>query len=348
MDDIAEQFAWYADWAEDVSPLYERLARGTVEDSALLEIAAEASDGQPAPQLLLAAVHALLLRGVEDRLADFYPTCAADPIDPTSTDPFPAFREFCLENADRFREMVGSRRVQTNAVGRSAVLFPTFGYVVGTGARTPLATVEIGASAGLNLHWDRFRYRYEGYGDYGDPDSPVRMQTSVRGDRDPPLPDPVPEVEYRVGVDLNTLDVTDPADGHWLRALVIPDQGRRHDRLEAAIELAREDPPRLVEGDAVDVLPDVLDSVPADLGLCVFSTHTLYQLDEQQRERIGDLLVEHSRRRPVHWLSNDPEAEADHMTYRYIRLNEGIRDRRRLAEHEAYGAWIRWHEDDRP
>lgn len=342
MEDISEAFTWYADWAEDVSPLYERLTRGAAEDQELLDIAAEAPSGQPPPQLLLAAVHALLLRGAEHRLAAFYPTCTDGPVDSATTNPFPAFREFCVANEERIREIVSSRRVQTNAIGRSAVLFPAFQHVITAGAQPPLALIEIGASAGLNLYWDRFRYEYEGYGVYGDPDSPVRIESAVRGDVDPPLSQTVPDVGYRVGVDLNTLDATDPADTHWLRALVIPDQQRRHQRLESAIKLVQEDPPQLIGGDAVKILPEVLPEVPDDQELCVFSTHTIYQLDEDQLTDLRETLIEYSQKRPIYWLSNDPHAESDSMTYRCVALHAGVETERRLAEHDSYGEWIRW------
>lgn len=342
MEDISEEFIRYANWAGDVSPLYERLTRETAEDQDLLDIAAEAPNGQPSPQLLLAAVHALLLRGSEHRLAAYYPTCTDDPVDPATTDPVPAFREFCLSNEKRIREIVSSRRVQTNAVGRSAVLFPAFECVATAETQLPLSLIEIGASAGLNLYWDRFRYEYEGYGAYGDLDSPVQIESAVRGDIDPPFPETVPDVGHRVGVDVNTLDVADPADTHWLRALVLPDQQWRHERFESAIGLVRDDPPRLVEGNAVDVLPEILPEVPDETGLCVFSTHTLYQLNEDQLTDIREILLEYSRKRPIHWLSNDPRAESDYMRYRYAALDDGFKEKRQLAEHESYGEWIRW------
>jgi hypothetical protein len=118
--DIAEAFEWYADWAGNVSPLYERLAQGVTDDSALLDIAAEASADQPPPQLLLGAVHMLLLRGYDHPVANFYPTCTETP---ANGDSFPHFRDFCLANENKLREIVASRRVQTNEIGRSATRY---------------------------------------------------------------------------------------------------------------------------------------------------------------------------------------------------------------------------------
>ncbi|WP_090377565.1 DUF2332 domain-containing protein [Natronobacterium texcoconense] len=341
MDQVVEEFEWFADWANGVTPLYERLARQTARENSLLEIAAEAPSSQPAPNLLFGAVHALLLAGVDHPLVEFYPTCTDDAVDPTTRDPFPAFREFCLSHEDRIREIVGSRRVQTNEVGRSAVLFPAFKSAVDRGAATPIALVEIGTSAGLNLYWDRFRYEYEGYAACGDPESPVTIETTVRGDGVPPRWDRPPEIARRVGIDVNPLDVTDPADARWLRALVIPDQAQRFERLDDAIELVADDPPQLVAGDALEVLPDVLSEIPDRFDVFVFSTLVLYQLDDHEIETLRDLLIKQSQRRTVHWFSNDPSREETPPTYRYVSFADGQRTRR-LAKYKAHGEWIRW------
>ena len=341
---LTEDFEWYADWARDVSPLYERLARKTAEDPSILDIASEASEYQPPPQLLLGAVHMLLLDGYDHPLRDFYPTCTEDPRD---GDPFPQFRDFCLVHEERIREIVASRRVQTNEIGRSAVLFPSFEYVARSVDHTPLALIEVGASAGLNLYWDRYRYKYEGYGVYGNLDSSAQIKSAVRGDCDPPLSERTSDVNHRVGVDLNPLDVTDTDDAHWLQALVIPDQNRRHERLAAAIDEVRDDPPDLVTGDVLHVLPNLFADIPEDTSLCVFSTHTLYQLDEESVTKLRDLLAEFSTGRPVHWLSGDPFSELDHPSYRYVALSDGTAEERQLAEYESYGEWIRWLVDDR-
>lgn len=342
MADISEEFEWYADWAADVSPLYERLARGVADAPRLLDIAGEAPDGQPPPQLLLGAVHALLLRGVDHPLARFYPTCTDAPAAPGETDPFPSFRSFCLEYETEIREIVASRRVQTNEVGRSAVLLPAFERVARRVGRAPLALVEIGASAGLNLCWDRYRYEYDGYGAYGRLDSPVTIESTVRGDRTPPLPDRLPDVTHRVGNDLNPLDVTDAEDADWLRALVIPDQQERHERLAAAIDLVREAPPELVAGDARETLDALVARAPEEASVCVFSTMTLYQLEADGVAEIRKELVEASRTRPLHWLSGDPFADGEFPTYRHVELDDGIVSETHIAEYESYGEWIRW------
>ena len=337
---VADEFEWFADWADSVAPLYERLASEAASDERLLEIAAEGQAGQPAPNLLFGAVHSLLLDGMDHRLASYYPTCRETPREP-DCGLFPTFREFVLANEPQVRDVVRSRRVQTNAVGRSVVLFPAFRHLVETTASQPLALVEIGSSAGLNLYWDQYQYDYGGYGAYGNPDSSVRIGTDVRGGTDPPLGDDVPEVAHRVGIDINTLDVTDAADAQWLRALVMPDQQLRFDRLDAAIGMVREDPPRLVDGDALDVLPKVLAEIPLEYDVCVFSTVVLYQFEDADIAALRELLHEASDQRTVHWLSDDPGEAMTPPTLRYATFEDGI-ETRQLAQYKAHGEWVRW------
>lgn len=341
MASVASAFEWFADWAEGVSPLYERLAYASADDEALLDIASEATGGQPPPNLLLGAVHALLLEDADHPLAEFYSTCREDPTRPENEDPFPLFREFCLAHEATIRDIVATRRVQTNEVGRSAVLFPAFKHVADASGEDSFATVEIGASAGLNLYWDQFRYEYEGCGTYGDPDSPVCIDSEVRGNSDPPLWEKPPEINHRVGIELNPLDVTDPADARWLRALVIPDQQARFGRLDSAIEMAKDDPPRLVEGNALAVLPEALRQSPPELDVCVYSTLVMYQLEESDIAALEEILAEQSQDRQIHWLSNDPITEETPPTYRYASFEDGM-ESRQLATFKAHGEWIRW------
>lgn len=340
-ESTAESFEWFADWADGVTPLYERLSRSTAEDEQLLDIAGQSQEGQPPPNMLFAAVHSLLLDGRTHRLADFYRTCTENPVDPEETDPFPTFREFCLDNEDTIREMVQTRRVQTNAVGRSAVLFPAFKHVTNHAGDEPLALVEIGSSAGLNLYWDRFRYQYEGHETYGNPDSTVHIESEVRGSAEPPFWEREPAVATRVGIDINPLDVTDSLDAQWLRALVVPDQYWRFQRLDAAIDLVRDDPPELVEGDALKRLPAVLDDIPDKYDICVFSTLVLYQFDEESISELRDLLRRESQHRTIHWLSNDPDGETARPAYRHAIVDGGI-ESHPVAEYKAHGEWVRW------
>ncbi|WP_255170309.1 DUF2332 domain-containing protein [Natrononativus amylolyticus] len=335
----AEAFARYANWVADRSPLYARLSQAAADDERLLELAAAAPMGQPEPELLLAAVHALLLEGQDHPLAGFYPTCDRASVD---GDPVSHFRDFCLANEDRLRSVISTRRCQTNDVGRSAVLLPAFEHVARTATSDTLVQIEIGTSAGLNLNWDRYRYDFGEVGAVGETESPVTITSEVRGDRRPPLPQEFPAVSHRWGIDLNTLDATDEADARWLHALVHPERKRRHRRLAAAIEVARENRPTLVEGGALEELPDRLSAAPDRAVIVVFSTHVLYQLDEETIATLRSLLSSHSAEQPVHWLSIDPDEGLGEPTYRLVTFANGEATTSQIARFEPYGEWIRW------
>src|SRR5205085_663655 len=175
----------------------------------------------------------------------------------------------------QIRHLISTRLVQTNEVQRSACLVPAFARVAHQAQGRPLALVEIGASAGLNLLWDRYGYDYGDGRRYGEARSPVRIACNVHGDRRPPIPALLPPVAWRVGLDLNPVDVCEPEAALWLQALVWPEHNRRAALLQRAMEVARRDPPTLIAGDALDLLPAMLPTVPHDMALCVVHTFTV-------------------------------------------------------------------------
>src|SRR5581483_9734788 len=96
----------------------------------------------------------LLLTGAEHPLRRYYASCVPDPLPPEGA--FPHFRDFCLANETAMRELIATRLVQTNEVGRSACLLPAFSVASQREGDAPLAVVDFGCSAGLNLLFDRF------------------------------------------------------------------------------------------------------------------------------------------------------------------------------------------------
>lgn len=337
--DVSDKFTRYAGWVEDKCPLYAKLTEAVADDDHLLDIASEASSGQPEPELLLAAAHSLLLEGRDHPLAQFYPTCEKAG---SNESPVAHFRNFCTVNEDQLRLIIATRRCQTNDVGRSAILLPAFEHVSRIAESNSLAQIEIGTSAGLNLNWDQYSYEFVGDNRVRESDSPVTITTEVRGKCQPPLPQNFPTVAHRCGIDINTLDVTDDEDARWLHALIHPNQIRRHRQLAAAIKLARENQPPLIEGDVFEELPAQLANAPSNVDLVVFSTHVLYQFTEDQIAELRSLLSSHSSEQPVHWLSIDPNEELGEPTYRLVTFADGDATESKIAQFESYGSWIQW------
>lgn len=157
----------------------------------------------------------------------------------------------------------------------------------------------------------------------------------------PPLPESLPAVAFRAGIDLHPIDVRDPAEVRWLRALVWPEHADRADRLLRAVALAQGEPPRLLAGDALDLLPDLLSQVPAETALCVYHTHTVNQFAPAARERLSAILTEHGRRRDLYRVSIEAEADG-RVVLRLAAFEAGRRTEENLASCDPHGGWIEW------
>jgi hypothetical protein len=145
--------------------------------------------------MLFAAVWYLLLRGIQDELVEFYPNLTTKPR--PCEEAYPSFRAFCLKHTDEIIRLVTTYGVQNNEVGRCADLLLVFDRVARLGGGKPLAMIELGPSAGLNMLWDRYGYDYGERGYVGNRESPVQLHCEPRGDILPPLPKTIPVVSWR-------------------------------------------------------------------------------------------------------------------------------------------------------
>jgi hypothetical protein len=267
--------AWYTDFARrqaaNSSPTYERLALAVAADGEILGLLDTLPEPKRQPNLLFAAVR----------------LCGGPVGDPD------AFRAYTLANWPSIEAEMRVRATQTNEAGRSALLLPVLAALP-----QPLALLDVGASAGLNLYPDRYRYRY---GDHEVGANGPVLSCAATGLTPPTR---LPEVVWRADIDLNPLDITDPADAAWLEALIWPEHDHRRERLRAAAAVLAADPPRLVRGDLLDALPTVAAQAPPDATLVVFHTSVLYQVPAARRVLFLDLV----RTLPGHWISvEEPE-----------------------------------------
>ena len=246
VDTLADLWDWFADRQfRGYSPLYERIARAVAASTEVLRLQQEAPPEAHLPPVLLGAVHFLLLDGLDHPLGDVY-------AGRSSADPGPLFVGLCRQHGDELSALLQVRRVQTNDCGRSALLGPGLTWLRGR-VPGPMALVDVGASAGLNLIADRYRLDYGPLGATGPPDSPVQIHCDVAGGH-PPIASRLPEFVSRQGLDRSPIDLADPDDARWLLACVWPDTGRL-ERTAASIRLAQESLPTVHRGDAVEDLP---------------------------------------------------------------------------------------------
>jgi hypothetical protein len=336
-DLLRTSFEHFARMTCEQSPLYGFLSARVAETPEMLALASGGQKRQPPPNLLFGAVQFLLLKGATHPLTAYYPSLGGTA---PAEEAWPAFLDFCDRHRNEILEQVRSRRVQTNEVGRCALLLPA----VALGQREmdkPLHLIEVGASAGLNLVLDRYRYEYSNGHTVGDP-SPVVLRTELRGPhRDAlPLPPHMPVIADRVGIDIEPVDVRDDDAMKWTEALLWPSDLSRLERYRAAVALARENPPRLVKGDGLNVVPQVVARVAAEHAPCVMHSHAIYQMDETWRMSFRAMLDELGQQRDMahfslEWLGDDPGPQL-HLTI----WKGGERTTSHLANCNPHGRWM--------
>ena len=343
---LAETFRRFADLeCQGMSALYYRLSLGIAADNELLTLANQAKPGQPTPNLFLAAVQRLLMDTPGHPLSAFYPHISGDATpagDLLAADQALAFRQFCLEHQDALTSLLTTRMVQTNVVRRCAILLPAFAHVDRLGLGGALSLIEIGASAGLNLNWDRYGYDYGNGRIHGDPSSPVRISSTFRGPLKPVIPEKLPVVAGRVGVDLNPIDPNDPNEATWLKALIWPERRDELELLEAAIEVALETPPKLLKGDALDLLPGLIGSVPEGQVPCLSHSHVLNQFTAESRDRFWDLVAKHGSKMDLAVVSMEAVRGGEHAVVEVTHFRDGVKTHRRLANCDSHGYWLEW------
>jgi hypothetical protein len=193
---------------------------------------------------------------------------------------------------------------QTNEVRRSIALLAGFLHLAAR-FELPLDTLEIGASAGLNLCWDRFGYRTDAWS-WGLPAAAV-IDTDWRGP--PPPLGAQPRVRSRAACDLNPLDLRQPGERLRLRSYVWADQPERLARFDAAAALALDSGVRVERADAAAWLEARLPARAADALTVVYHSVFLQYPPRETRARIVAAIERagEAAPAPLAWLRLEPE-----------------------------------------
>jgi hypothetical protein len=251
---------------------------------------------------LMGAVHRLVLEGRAPALAAHYPSAGGDA---GRGDSWRIFRDVLSQYRDLLRARV-ERPVQTNEVGRSAALLGGF-LRIARETGMPLALLELGASAGLNLRWDRFRYEADG-GCWGDATSPVRVECDFTGPL-PPLEVPV-DVVMRRGCDAQPVDPTTDDGALTLQSYVWPDQTERLALLRAALELARRVPAQVDACDAATWIGPRLAERRRGVATIVYHSIFWHYMNRDQRAAVKDAILDAgaaaTSEAPLAWLRLEP------------------------------------------
>lgn len=328
---LADRFRSHADAsAREQSPLYAEWSLGIAGDPDVLALIERAPEARRQPALVLA-----VSRWLGAPLA-----------------PWPRLREWMLAHPDALLAELARRTTQVNDVRRLGPVSLALARLEG-----PVALLEVGASAGLCLFPDRYAFRADLRGAgrdeqarWGAADSDVVVELDVDlGDAALPHDEwprrvVLPEIVWRAGLDLEPVDVTDPAAVSWLETSLPPGPSERVDLLRRAVAIARSAPPRLVRGDAVDGLAALAATAPSDARLVVVSTGTLVYLPGRRRQAFVDAVralgatwLSYERRDLLHdVVAEVPEGVAPGDEFAALAL-----DGRALAVGDAHGTRVR-------
>jgi hypothetical protein len=307
------------------SPLYARLAREHADNPLVAEIAGNHKPRWEVPLRIFGGVHYLALTG-------------------RAEDPWSRFGDVLAEHRDWLARFVSEQPVQTNEVQRCWPLLPGFLTVAD---ERPLDLIELGPSAGLNLLWDRYRYRY-GDATWGPREAALELVGRAASGPPAELLTRRVAVRTRIGIDKTPIDITDDGQALLLQAFVWADQRDRLERLRRAIALARRDPPPLIRGDYVDVLPGLLARRDADALTLVFNSVTTIYLGRDDRARLEASIAEAGAAGSLAWVSyefvGDESELADVFKEAFALEAQTWPDGRRrlLARTDGHGNRLRW------
>jgi hypothetical protein len=252
------------------------------------------------------------------------------------------FRAALETRREFLARFVREQAVQTNEVQRCYALLPAFLVLAREHGAEALDLVELGPSAGLNLLWDRYAYAYRA-GRWG------ASELLLRGVEYAPVPGDVLRrrvaVRRRLGIDLNPVDVTGDHGARLLHAFIWPGRVERAQRLRRAIAILRREPPTLVRGDYVELLPSVLAERDDDALTVVFQTASTGYIGAQRRAELRSLLDAAGREGPLGWVSTRAVEEREEDRHDSYELEVALwpgGERRFLLRCDFHGNWLRW------
>ncbi|RYZ08516.1 MAG: DUF2332 domain-containing protein [Alphaproteobacteria bacterium] len=331
------------------SPFTEQLLARCADDIEAGGIVAKLTNGWPghpradAVSLRLAgALHAATLTGRDRALAAEYPEARADwAMDRV----WPVARDFLVREEAFVRDFMKSPP-QTNETARATGLACGFLWLAERSPE-PFHMLELGASAGLNLNWDRFAYAYPAWGraDVAGPVIPTVVEGKPPGWRRL-------DIASRVACDQNPLNPDSADDRLRLRAYVWADQAPRMERLNAALDLARETGLKPEKADAAEWVQRKLGGeLPAGTSVIYHSVFYQYPplaVRQSIREEIEAAGARTSRDRRLAWVRFEPESVlggergSAHYVLNIVTWEEGRRSEATLAEVDPHGRSLVW------
>jgi hypothetical protein len=317
---LQEQFALFSGAPMRDDPLNQALCAIAARRADLAGLLAHAPAPQRIPLLWLAALQdrvlAQVAAGERPALADYY--ASAGPARAPDAALEAHLADFVARHRDALARTIATRTTQTNEIGRCAVLWPILqGLSEATDGR-PIALLDVGCSAGLNLGVDHWRYRYvdDATGatiaatpptrDARAPEIACRVLAGTRAGAVGSAASP--RIVSRAGIDQAPVSVDDDIETRWLRACLWPGDAERRQRFDAAVAIARTQRwPLAGTTDAAASVQAWLRDVPGDVTPVIFNSWVLYYFDAPSLRRHVEVVLGSVARQGAVWISaEDP------------------------------------------
>lgn len=323
------------------SPLYYDLSKQIAGDEELLHICKFVKEGQPVPNLFLAAVHFFVLKNESDLLAGYYPSVTGQK---TKAIPFDLFKAFVQQHREGIIGLLQHRIVQTNVLTRCNYLLPVFSTILSC-TNKPATIIDIGASAGLNLNFDHYQYYHDDKKVYGD--SRIKLHCQIRDGK-------VPEIRpfncalRKIGIDQHLIDPTDADDLVWLQALIWPDQTERFAMLTEALQAPCFSEIKRIAGSTIADFKKAIEAVDPAETLIIYATHVLYQFTEKFLCEFYAFLDATGQNRDFYFLSAEATKAVQtkygvtHTAVVLTTYKNKIKQETLLAETNGHGNWLKW------
>ncbi|MCE2962830.1 MAG: DUF2332 domain-containing protein [Chitinophagales bacterium] len=343
IEKIQDRFAIFAEQeCKSSSAFYYDLSLKISKDEELSRMASYACYGQPIPNIFFGAVHYLVLKDKNCQLASYYPSITKSLKNPAL--PFDVFKDFCIHNESQIVELISSKIVQTNVINRCSYLTPILSELINKGQKNA-CVIDIGASVGLNLNFDLYEYWTDGQKIFGD--SSVKIEFETKDSAIKPIL-PTNYFVRKIGIDQHLINPQNEDEKLWLNALIWPDHLERFNSMEKALELRQNGGIEMLQASTVPQFEEIINEQLNNETLIIYSTHTLYQFSQENRQDFFNMLDSIGRKRDFYFLSvestkylqekyDSSQTVIELTSYTNRQKNEQF-----IAETNGHGNWILW------
>lgn len=287
------------------------------------------------PLRIAGAFHALVLAGRAGDLAPFYARSDQIPAIPALRR---AIAPLWVKEAALFKCYM-SKPPQTNEIRRAAALLPGFSKIAEISGG-PIDILELGASSGLLLGWDRFRYDFT-VAQWGDSDAVI--ESEWRGERPPKLYAPI-AIRRRAGCDLHPFDLSDPEQLLHAQSYIWPEDAVRRVLFDTAVEKNGALSKHVEQADALAWLERELEKRAEDAATVVYHSVFAPYLSDARRMKMRRLIEAAGQSAtmdaPLAWLRFEPESVGDSMEFFTDLQVWPHGSNMRLARAHPHGAWV--------